>query len=52
MTTAKPRVKIFGRVAQHGRRCTGCKKWIYAQTRKQWERATRAPCPNCGKQGW
>ena len=46
MTTAKPNVKIFGRVAQHGGRCTGCKKWIYAQTRKQWRRAVKSPmCP-------
>lgn len=52
MTTAKPRVKIFGRAAQHGGRCTGCRKWIYAQTRKQWQRAVKAPCPHCGKRGW
>ena len=52
MTTTRPKVKIFGRIAQHGGRCTGCKKWIYAQTRRQWQRAVKSPCPHCGKQGW
>ena len=52
MTTTRPKVKIFGRIAQRGGRCTGCKKWIYAQTRKQWERAVRLPRPHCGKRGW
>ena len=52
MTTAKPRVKTYGGVAQHGGRCTGCKKRIYAQTRKQRQRAVKSPCPHCGKQGW
>ncbi len=48
MTTAKPNVKIFGRVPYAAGRC----KWIYGQMRKQWARAVKAPCPHCGKQGW
>ena len=52
MTTERPIVKNFGRFAQHGGRCLGCKKWITAQTRKQWQRATKSPCPHCGRKGW
>lgn len=44
--------KRFGRSVQHAGRCTGCKGWITAQTRKQWQRLCRGPCPHCGKQGW
>lgn len=52
MNMAKPKVKMFGRVPQHGGRCTECRKWIYAQTRHQWQRAVKSPCPHCGKKGW
>ena len=41
-----------GVVARYGGCCTRCGKWIYAQTRKQWQRAVRQPCPYCGRQGW
>ena len=41
-----------GDVARYGRRCTSCQKWITAQTRKQWQRLVKGPCPRCGKIGW
>ena len=52
MTTELPIVKNLGRLAQYGGRCLGCKKWITAQTRKQWQRAVSSPCPHCGRKGW
>ena len=39
-------------IDRFGARCTGCKRWISAQTRKEWHRAIRLPCPHCGKQAW
>ena len=50
--TTKQVPKVFGRTARYGGKCTACQRWIYAQTRKQWQRAVRLPCPHCGKQGW
>ena len=50
--TAKKIPEVLDRTNRYGGRCTGCQRWIYAQTRKQWQRATRAPCPHCGKKGW
>ena len=55
MTTELPIVKNFGRLAQYGGRCLGCKKWITAQTRKQWCRPRSRHAPTaagkCGSNG-
>ncbi len=50
--TAKKVPEVLGRTRRYGGLCTGRKKWIYAQTRKQWQRAVRSPCPHWGKRGW
>ena len=46
------RQKRFGRTARYAGTCTDCRSWITAQTRKQWQRARREPCPHCGQRGW
>ena len=38
-----------GAVVRYAGQCLGCKKYVEAQTRKQWQRATRSPCPHCGR---
>ena len=40
-----------GSVGRYAGQCHGCKKWITAQTRRQWQRAVRSPCPHCGRKG-
>ena len=41
-----------GAVMRYRGQCTGCRKWIVAQTRRQWQRLVREPCPHCGRRGW
>ena len=50
--TTKRVPKVLGRIARYGGRCLGCKKWTYAQTRRQWQRAVKQPCPHCGMTQW
>ena len=52
MTTELSIAEHFGRLAQFGGRLPRLQKWITAQTRKQWQRATKSPCPTVGKKGW
>ena len=52
MTNEQFSVQNFGWLAPFGGRCLGCKKWITAQTPKEWQRATKSPCPHCGRKGW
>ncbi len=42
----------LGKGVRYAGRCTGCRKWITAQTRRQWQRAVKEPCPHCGRRGW
>ena len=42
----------FGRAVYAAGRCLHCKKWVTAQTRRQWQRAVREPCPHCRRRGW
>ena len=41
-----------GNVGRYAVQCHGCKRWVTAQTRKQWQRAVSSPCPHCGRKGW
>ena len=41
-----------GTVVRYAGHCHSCKKRITAQTRKQWQRAVKEPCPHCGMKGW
>ena len=50
--SAKQVPKVLGKIAKYGDPCRGCKKWIYAQTRRQWQRAIKQPCPHCGMPQW
>lgn len=52
MMTAKPISEVLDRTNRYGGKCVHCGRWIYAQTRKQWQRLTKGPCPHCGKTGW
>ena len=46
--TAKMIPQRLGKHARYGSCCRSCKKWTYAQTRRQWQRAIKQPCPHCG----
>ena len=50
--TTKTVPQILGKTARYGARCRICQKWAYAQTRRQWHRAIKQPCPHCGLPDW
>ena len=50
--TTKQVPRVLGRIARYGGRCSSCQKWTYAQTRRQWQRAVKQPCPRCGMTQW
>ena len=52
MMSTKLIPQILGKHARYGGLCTGCKKWTYAQTRSQWQRAIKQPCLHCGMPQW
>ena len=41
-----------GSIGRYAGQCGRCRKWITAQTRRQWQRAVKSPCPHCGRTGW
>ena len=41
-----------GQVVRYAGRCLHCNRRITAQTRRQWHKLCKEPCPFCRKQGW
>ena len=41
-----------GNVVRHAGTCLHCNRRITAQTRRQWHKLCKSPCPFCRKKSW